>query len=339
MEKTPMANLLLCHSEEVRRNYFRPEAVAQLGRLGHLRMNDSGQEWSLDALIEAARDCEVIVAYRETPADARLFESLPDLKAYVRCAVDVRNIDLAAASRAGVLVTHVSGVFVSSVAEWTIAAMIDLGRDLSGSIAAYRAGSVPVASMGAELRGATLGVIGYGRISRYLCDLALAFGMRVLVSDPYARVEHVGVQQLDLPELLAESDYVVCLAVANAQTENLMNAAAFSRMKPSAFFVNPSRGNLVDEAALLQALNSGTLAGCALDVGRAPDQMPSPALTSHPRVIATPHVAGLTPALDAQSLEAIAQTAQILMGEIPVGALNSDSATRMHSSTKAKTLP
>ncbi len=333
-----MANLLLCHSEEVRRNYFRPEAVEQLRRLGHLRMNDTGQELSLDALIDVAHDCEVIVSYRETPADARLFESLPDLKAYVRCAVDIRNIDLAAANRAGVLVTHVSSVFVSGVAEWTIAAMIDLGRNLSGSIATYRAGSVPMAAMGTELRGATLGIIGYGRISRYLCDLALAFGMRVLVSDPYAPVVHVGVQQLDLPELLAESDYVVCLAVANARTENLMDAAAFSRMKASAFFVNPSRGNLVDEGALLQALNSRTLAGCALDVGRALDQMPSPALTNHPLVIATPHVAGLTPALDAQSLEAISQTAQILSGEIPVGALNSDSATRMLSGSTKRTL-
>ena len=329
MKTTSAPNLLLCHSDDVRRNYFRPHAVEQLSRLGKLRMNDTGQEFSLDALIEAARGCEVIVAYRETPADARLFESLPDLKAYVRCAVDIRNIDLAAASRAGVLVTHVSGVFVSGVAEWTIAAMIDLGRNLSGSIASYRAGRVPTASMGTELRGATLGIIGYGRISRYLCDLALAFGMRILVCDPYARVTHNGIQQVDFTELLSESDYVVCLAVANAETENLINADAFSRMKTSAFFVNPSRGNLVDEGALLEALEAGRLAGCALDVGRALDQMPSLSLTNHPKVIATPHVAGLTPALDAQSIEAIAQTALILKGEIPEGALNAESAIRM----------
>ncbi len=329
MKNTSTPNLLLCHSEDVRRNYFRPHAVEQLGRLGNLRMNDTGEELSLDKLIEAARGCEVIIAYRETPAEARLFESLPDLKAYVRCAVDIRNIDLGAASRAGVLVTHVSGVFVSGVAEWTIAAMIDLGRNLSGSIASYRAGRVPIASMGTELRGATLGIIGYGRISRYLCDLALAFGMRVLVCDPYSTVSHSSVQQLDLPGLLSESDFVVCLAVANTETENLMNADAFSRMKTSAFFVNPSRGNLVDERALLEALDAGRLAGCALDVGRELDQMPSLTLTSHPRVIATPHVAGLTPALDAQSMEAIAQTAQILKGEIPQGALNAGSAIRL----------
>jgi hypothetical protein len=101
---------------------------------------------------------------------------------------------------------------------------------------------------------------------------------------------------------------VVCLAIANADTENLMNAQAFARMKPGAFFVNASRGNLVDEAALREALDRGHLAGCAMDVGRAPDQMPTPELARHPKVIATPHVAGLTPqAIEHQSLETVAQ--------------------------------
>ncbi len=322
-------HILLAHPANVRRNYFRDEAMAALGRLGQLRVNDSGAEWTTDQLIAAARGCELLVAYRETPGDAALFDALPDLKAYVRCAVDIRNIDLAAAKRNGVLVTHVGGVFVSSVAEWTIAAMIDLGRNLSGAIAAYRAGQVPAAEVGPELKGATLGIIGYGRISRYLCDLALAFGMRVLVTDPHVRVEHARVAQCELPRLLAEADHVVCLAVANAETENLMNAEAFALMKPSAYFVNPSRGNLVDEAALLAALQQGQIAGCALDVGRAPDQMPSSELTAHPRVIATPHLAGLTPSLDGQSAEAIAQVAEILSGRIPVGALNREHATRL----------
>ena len=324
-------HILLAHPANVRRNYFRDDAMAALGRLGQLRVNDSGAEWTTEQLIAAAHGCELLVAYRETPGDAALFDALPDLKAYVRCAVDIRNIDLAAAKRNGVLVTRVGGVFVSSVAEWTIAAMIDLGRNLSGAIAAYRAGQVPAAEVGPELKGATLGIIGYGRISRYLCDLALAFGMRVLVTDPHVRVEHARVAQCELPRLLAEADHVVCLAVANAETENLMNAEAFALMKPSAYFVNPSRGNLVDEAALLAALQGGRIAGCAIDVGRAPDQMPSPELCAHPRVIATPHMAGLTPSLDGQSAEAIAQVAEILAGRIPVGALNREHAYRVNA--------
>jgi D-3-phosphoglycerate dehydrogenase len=326
---TTAKKILLCHSASVRRNYFRETAVAELGKLGSLRINETGAEWTCDQLIAQARDCDVVVAYRETPGDGRLFDQLPQLKAYVRCAVDIRNIDLAAASRNGILVTHVGGVFVAGVAEWTIAAMIDVGRRFSDDIAAYHRGETPAPSHGPELRGATLGVIGYGRISRYLCDLALALGMRVLVADPYAKVEREGIAQVELPQLLAASDYVVCLAIANAQTENLMNATTFGLMKPSAYFINPSRGNLVDEKALLDALESGRMAGCALDVGREPDQLPSPVLAAHPRVIATPHVAGLTPALDAQSVEAVAQVAQILAGRIPAGALNAEHATRL----------
>ncbi len=115
------------------------------------------------------------------------------------------------------------------------------------------------------------------------------------------------------------------LAVATAETENLMDAAAFSKMKRGAFFVNVSRGNLVDENALEAALASGRLAGCALDVGRAADQMPTPALAARADVIATPHAAGLTrPAIEHQSLETVAQAAQIVKGRVPKGAVNAE---------------
>jgi D-3-phosphoglycerate dehydrogenase len=101
-------------------------------------------------------------------------------------------------------------------------------------------------------------------------------------------------------------------------------------MKPGAFFINPSRGNLVDEAALQRALDGDRLAGCAMDVGRAPDQMPTPALARHPKVIATPHLAGLTPqAIEHQSLETVAQAAEILAGRAPKGTVNADSANRL----------
>lgn len=138
--------------------------------------------------------------------------------------------------------------------------------------------------------------------------------------------------QLPLPGLLAGADHVVCLAPANASTENLMNAQSFARMRKGAFFVNAGRGNLVDDDALLQALDSGHLAGAALDVGRATDQMPSPALARHPLVIATPHVGGLTPpAIEHQALETVAQTREILEGRIPKGAVNADTVNRLRA--------
>jgi D-3-phosphoglycerate dehydrogenase len=180
------------------------------------------------------------------------------------------------------------------------------------------------------LHGATLGVIGYGQIGRYLCELALALHMRVLVADPYAKVPGGGVVQVELAHLLSESDFVACLAIASDETENLMNASAFAKMKPGAFFVNASRGNLVDETALLHALDKGRLAGCAMDVGRAADQMPSPALARHPLVVATPHLGGLTPqATLHQALETVAQVAEILKGRAPTGAVNAVQASRL----------
>ena len=154
-------------------------------------------------------------------------------------------------------------------------------------------------------------------------------GMTVLVADPHAKVDKPGLKQVELNDLLAQSDFVVCLAVATEATENLMDAAAFARMKPSAFFINMSRGNLVDEAALEAALRAGRIAGAAMDVGRAPDQMPTPAIAARADVIATPHAAGLTlPAIEHQSMETVAQAAEILKGRAPKGAVNAEHWTR-----------
>jgi len=325
-----VARILLTHPPEALANYYGDRAVAGLKALGEVRFNTAGRELTVPELVEAARGCEVIVSYRQTPGTAELFQSSPDLVAFSRCAIDIRNVDVAAASAEGILVTRASAGFIASVSEWTIGAMVDLGRNLTASTMAYRAGQISTAPMGRQLEGSTIGILGYGQIGRRLADLALALNMRVLVYDPFTKVENGALEQRDLPQVLAESDFAVCLVVANEATENLMNAAAFAQMKQGAYFLNPSRGNLVDEAALRAALDSGHLAGCALDVGRAPDQMPSPDLAGHPKVIATPHSAGLTlPAIEHQSLETVAQVAEILKGRAPKGAVNAERATRL----------
>jgi D-3-phosphoglycerate dehydrogenase / 2-oxoglutarate reductase len=327
-----MPTIFLTHPPEALANYYGEKALAGLRALATVKLNTAGRELDARELIEAARGCELIVSYRGTPGFAELFDNAPDLMAFSRCAIDIRNVDVAAASRNGILVTQASAGFIASVSEWIVGAMVDLGRGLTASTAAYHAGRVPGAGMGVQLEGATVGVIGYGQIGRRFCEIALALGMRVLVADPKATVSHPGLMQVDLARLLAESDFVVCLAVANEATENLMDAAAFARMKRSAYFVNASRGNLVDEAALADALDRGLIAGCAMDVGRAPDQMPTPSLARHPNVIATPHVAGLTPqAIEHQSLETVAQAAEILQGRAPKGSVNAESATRLRA--------
>jgi D-3-phosphoglycerate dehydrogenase len=313
--------ILLTHSPEALANYYGPRALAGLQAVGEVVLNSRSASLEGKALIDAAKDCDLIVSYRQSPGPAEIFESLPNLVAFLRCAIDIRNVDVAAASKAGVLVTQASAGFVTSVSEMIVGMMIDLSRNITRSCMTYRSGKVPGAAMGKELKGSTLGVIGYGAIGRELARVAKALGMRVLVFDPYAN----DVEQAAFDELLKQSDYVVPLAVATAETENLMNAAAFAQIKPGAFFINASRGNLVDEAALEAALDSGKLGGCALDVGRAPDQMPTPRLAARPDVIATPHAAGLTlPAIEHQSMETVAQAAEIVKGRAPKGAVNAE---------------
>lgn len=324
--------VLLTHGPAALAHYYGSRALSALQGVADVRHKPDETPWTLDTLVAAAADCELIVSDRATEAPAALLERLPRLVALCRCAVDIRNIDVAAASAQGILVTQASAGFMNSVAEWIVGAMVDLGRGISDAVLAYRAGHVPRVAMGRELRGSTLGIVGFGQIGRTLAEVAGALGMQVLVADPKVTVAPAGPRQVTLPELLAEADFVVCLAVANAQTENLFDAAAFAAMKPSAFFVNASRGNLVDEAALLRALDEGRIAGCALDVGRAPDQMPSPELARHPRVIATPHIGGLTPpAIEHQAMETVRQVTELVQGRVPVGAVNAEHAHRLQA--------
>ena len=320
-----MSRILLTHSPDTLRNYYGERALAGLRALAEVRLHAGAEPLAGDALVAAASDCELIVSYRQSPGEAQVFERLPHLVAFLRCAIDIRNIDVAAASRAGVLVTQASAGFVTSVTELVLGFLVDLSRGVSSSAAEYHAGRVPPAGMGRELKGSTIGVIGYGAIGREVVRVARALGMRVLVCDPYVQ----DVEQTTLDALLAQSDYVVPLAVATAETENLINDAAFQKMKTGAYFINVSRGNLVDEAALVRALDSGRIAGCALDVGRAPDQMPTPAIARRGDVIATPHTAGLTqPAIEHQSMETVAQAGEILQGRAPKGAVNANHWTR-----------
>ncbi|MCP5151960.1 MAG: hydroxyacid dehydrogenase [Ectothiorhodospiraceae bacterium] len=326
-----MARILLTHVPAARAAYYGEKALGSLRDLGEVRLHQGAEPLAGPALVEAARDCDVIVSDRATAGEASLFQASPRLVAFVRCAVDIRTVDVEAASRSGILVTRASAGFVDAVVELLVGQMIDAARGITAAVSAYRAGRMPEVRMGRQLAGSSIGIIGYGRIGRRLAEVARAMHMTVRVHDPYAEVEEEGVSQVAmLPALLRASDFVVCLAIANEETECLMDAAAFAEMQPHAWFVNGSRGNLVDEAALVAALDAKRIAGATMDVGRDPDQMPTRAIASRPDVIATPHIGGLTPpAIEHQALETVAQVAAILGGKLPVGAVNADEATRL----------
>lgn len=321
--------ILLTHTPDMRSNYYGARALADLRRLADVQVHEGTSALSPAELVAAARDVDVIIADRLTTGPAEVFEGLPRLKAFLRCAVDIRNIDVAAASKAGVLVTKAKPGFVESVTELTLGFLVDLARGVSRATASYQSEHFPEVRMGRQLAGSALGIIGYGAIARHLAPVAAALGMNVLISDPHVNVDDARFRQVPFETLLGEADHVVCLAVATEATENLMNAQAFGRMKRDAVFINVSRGNLVDEDALTAALRNGTIAGAAMDVGRALDQMPTMAIAALPNVITTPHIGGLTPpAIEAQALDTVEQVRELVGNAVPHGAVNADRWTR-----------
>jgi D-3-phosphoglycerate dehydrogenase len=317
--------VLLTHTPQSRGQYYGERSLSGLQAIAQVKLHGSNEALDAAGLIAAAREVDIIVADRLTAGPGGIFPALPNLRAFVRCAVDIRNIDVDAASAAGVLVTRAGPGFVQSVAELALGFMVDLSRGVSRATADYHSQRKPEVIMGRQLAGSCLGIIGYGSIGRYLAEIAKVLGMEVLIADPFATVSEPGLQHVPLGELLERADFVVCLAVANEQTENLIGQAALARMQRHAFFINLSRGNLVDEAALSAALRENRIAGAAMDVGRALDQMPTPELARLPNVIATPHIGGLTPpAIESQSLETVRQVKAIIAGDVPPGAVNAD---------------
>src|SRR5690606_29886195 len=175
-----MPTIYLARDPQAHALYFGDAALSRLQRLGTVLRHSGDGEPSPEQLLESAQDCDIIVAFRIPAIPAQVLDRLPRLAAVCRVAVDVRNIDVAAASRNGILVTQATPGFGPSVAEWAIGAMLALARGLCDYNASYHQGGEPVAAMGRELGHSTLGIIGYGTIGQYLSRLALAFGMKVL---------------------------------------------------------------------------------------------------------------------------------------------------------------
>ena len=323
-------NIFLTHASEAFERYYGPEALAALGRHGLVRRNPRGTVLEAGALIEAASGCDVIVADRATKLPAIVFEKLPGLVTVHRCAMDISTIDVEAASCNGILVTRATAGFVDAVAELTIGLMINLARGINDAVIACRAGHSAPVNMGVQLAGSSLGIVGFGAIGQRVAELGRSFRLDISIHDPKRLVEAEGLVQREFAELLARSRFVVCLASATPETRHLFGAAAFRAMAPGSFFLNLARGSLVDEAALAAALTSGHLAGAALDVGSAPDEMPPAGLAALRSVIATPHIGGLTqPAVLHQAFDTVRQVEALAAGRVPEGAVNLGSATRL----------
>jgi D-3-phosphoglycerate dehydrogenase len=303
-----------------------------LARLGNVVLNPTDGVLEGPDLVRRAQGCQIVVLDRSTRMGAFEFEALPDLLAVIRCGVETRHVDLEAANAAGVLVTRTNPGYVASTAELALAHMLTASRDIPDYVHAYRDGSVRPPSHGRELSGGVAGLVGYGRIARHLTRILNAMGMTVLATDPTAAIDPPATAA-PLRRILAEADFVLPLLTPSPSTANLLDDGAFAMMKPDAWLINVSRGDVVDEAALLRALDAGRIAGAAIDVGWGQDQTPSPALASHPRVYATPHIGNLTVEAAARHpQDTVLQAAEVAAGRIPFGALNADHARRLQSS-------
>ena len=325
-----MPKVLITHNNELLENFFNLDAVEQIRQFAEVQLNGTDEPLAGEALIRAAQGADVILSDRLAPGTEPVFAALPKLVAYLRCAVDIRNIDVAAASRHGVLVVRSSSGYAEAVAEVALGLMITLARRMHVGDQFYKLGqdSQPMV-MTRQLAGASMGLIGYGGIGKRIAELAIAFGMRIHVYDPYVRVVNGCLHQTSLEEVLGQ-DFVVCAAYATPETERMMNSAAFARMKNTTYFINVSRGILVDEDALEEALVSGGIAGAGLDVGLGHDQQPSLRIAKLPNVVAVPHVAGLTrEASNHQAFENVGQIREILAGKPPALSVNARFASRL----------
>src|SRR6266403_337343 len=250
-----------------------------------------------DNLNAEIADADALVVRSATKVTPELLERAPRLRVVGRAGVGVDNIDLEEATRRGVLVMSTPGGNAVSVAEHTFALLLALARQVPRLDKAIHEGRWEKSSAaGTEVRGKTLGLIGLGRIGSEVAVRAGAFDMRVLGYDPYiseAAAREVQVELVPLERLLAERDFVSLHTALSPATQNLINANTLAQMKKGARLVNAARGELIDEAALADALKSGRLAGAALDVFVEEPPKNSP-LIGLPNVICTPHIAGST---------------------------------------------
>lgn len=285
--------------------------------VGSVVYNTTGARLSATQLKEILRGVDGYIAGIDE-VTAEVIASTDRLKVISRYGVGVDNIDLEAARRKGIIVTNTPGANAASVAELAMGLALDLTRGITAAIDQTRQGGWPPIT-GVSLKGKTFGIVGLGAVGRELALRLKGFDVHIVAYDPFPSKEFAtanGISLKSLDELLVESDLVSLHLPATEETRGMVNAGFLARMKRGAFLINTARGELIDEGALKQALDNGTLQGVALDV-----LMDEPPPTSHPlladaRVIVTPHMAAHTDdAMAAMGRMATQDCLAVLRGE------------------------
>ena len=261
--------------------------------LRHETQVDVRTELSPDELVDVVAAYDALVVRSATQVTSEVLEAGSALRVVARAGVGVDNVDVDAASDRGILVVNAPGASTQAVAELTIGLILALLRRIPIADRTMKAGRWEKSHLrGREFAGKTLGVIGYGRIGHEVAGIGRAFGARVLVFTQPTRPIEYG-QQVSFEELLHESDIITLHVNYSASAASLIDAAAIARMKDGVYLINTSRGGIIDEAALLEALESGKVGGVGLDVF-VEEPPGASALVKHPHVVCTPHVGAAT---------------------------------------------
>ncbi len=268
---------------------------------------------SPETVREIIGEYDGLVIRSATKVDAALLAAARRLKVVGRAGIGLDNVDIPEATRRGIVVMNTPDGNVVTTAEHAVAMMLSLTRNIPQGTASLKAGRWDKKSLqGRELFNKFAGVIGFGKIGSIVADRLRGLKMKVIVHDPFVRpeqIEKAGFQSVSFEELLATADYITVHVPKLKETIGLLDAAAFDRMKPGVMVVNCARGGIVDEAALLSALNSGKVAGAALDVF-AVEPPGASDLVAHPHVIGTPHLGASTK--EAQTNVAVAVARQFI---------------------------
>ena len=265
-----------------------------------------------DDLLQAIGKYDALIVRGATRVTPAVMDAASRLKVIGRAGVGVDNIDLDAAKKRNLIVVNAPASTTVAVAELALGLLLAVSRDIPRADASMKEGQwIKKQFEGAELNGKTLGIIGFGRIGIEVARRANAFGMNVIIYDPNAsehELEHGSAEPVSLQDLYAWSDFISLHLPLTVHTRDLIGPMAFSQMRDGVRIVSTARGGIIDESALLAALNTGKVAGAALDVF----EKEPPGLTelvAHPRVIATPHIG-------AQTAEAQSRAAEDIAGEV-----------------------
>jgi D-3-phosphoglycerate dehydrogenase len=307
------------------------ETIAQIGinALAEYCDIDDASGAERQELLHRLAGADGLIVRSATAVDAELIEAAPRLRVVGRAGVGVDNIDLQAATAAGILVVNAPQANIISAAEHTMALLLAQARNVAPADASMRAGRWDRKKyQGIELHGKTLGVIGLGRIGSLVAQRAISFGMRLIAFDPYVsseRARRLGVEvAANLDELLEQADFITVHLPRNRETRSLIGRDNIAKMKNGVRIVNVSRGGIVDEAALVEAIRSGKVAGAALDVY---DEEPlaDSALREVPEIVLTPHLGASTvEAQDKAGSDVADAVGAALRGELVLSAVNVD---------------